>query len=62
MCIVCGSYRCPPTCPENIDYDPVFDRCEICGGNIYFGADYFRIGDYVYCEDCVFSERRVAGD
>ena len=62
MCNVCGFSHCKPTCPENMDYDPVFARCDRCGGEIYFGADYYRIEDYLYCEDCILGERRVAGD
>lgn len=40
----------------------VICRCDLCGEAICEGYDYYRIGIDSYCEDCVSSSIRVAGE
>lgn len=38
---------------------PVFE-CDVCGGNIHSGYDYYRIDGKCICEECVNGGRKVA--
>ena len=59
MCEYCHSYKCPPACP-NAPEPPIFAYCEVCGGEIYDGDEYYDIDDHKYCEACVHGGYRTA--
>ena len=60
MCIICGQYSCPGGCP-NFDSRPYY-YCSACGQDIALGEDYFAVAGEVYCEECIYSGRRTAGE
>ncbi len=35
--------------------------CDECGGEIYEGQTYYKIGSNIYCEDCIDDARSEAG-
>lgn len=59
MCAECGRTPCHPRCPNAGD-PPIFAECDLCGYEIYDGADYYQIGDYRVCEACVEKSQRTA--
>lgn len=36
----------------------VFEKCQICGNEIYEGEEYYAMIDDVVCEDCIFDYTR----
>jgi len=34
--------------------------CDCCGEDIFAGDDYWNLGAYRYCEDCIIAARREA--
>ena len=53
MCQLCRSNPCDPRCPNS---EPkVVHYCDVCGGEIYEGDDYYDIHEERWCSECVES-------
>jgi hypothetical protein len=59
MCELCQSTPCVTGCPNA---DELAFYCDVCGGEIYKGEDYYHINGEDWCEDCTESCGRVAGE
>lgn len=59
MCSICHSTPCRSGCP-NAPEPPIFAECDLCGYEIYEGMDYYEIGDYKVCKQCVKDGERTA--
>ena len=33
--------------------EKLFHECDGCGDDIYYGDEYYEIGDEIVCEDCI---------
>jgi hypothetical protein len=51
MCDECRKTPCDFRCP-NAEAS-VACACDKCHGEIYVGDDAYRVGDKIFCEDCV---------
>ena len=61
MCDICLQSPCNPRCP-NAEEPKVYTRCEVCGGKIYEGDDFYKVLDIDVCEDCLQNSRKCAED
>lgn len=56
MCKECKRQLCPPSCPgfEHIlaGRGKAENHCQLCGGAIYPGEEYYRRGETAVCSDC----------
>ncbi len=58
MCEICHRFPCLSRCPNA--EEAVAAKCYECGRDIYEGEDAYKIGDEIFCEDCVKYGRFVA--
>ena len=56
MCDICKQIPCSEGCP-NEDKSIAYECCE-CNGEILLDDYYFKIGEYIYCEECIYEMRR----
>lgn len=61
MCEICRQYPCDSRCP-NADDAPIVTYCVKCHLPIREGDDYFDVEGDPFCEDCMRSFRKVAGE
>ena len=61
MCSECRQYPCASRCP-NADDPPIVTYCVKCHLPIREGDDYFDVEGDPFCEDCMRSFRKTAGD
>lgn len=61
MCDLCRQHPCHPRCP-NADPPPIVTYCVKCHLPIREGADYFDVEGDPFCEDCMQSYRKIAGE
>lgn len=40
--------------------DSLVATCDGCGEGIFHGESYYELENFHYCEDCIFSSRKVA--
>lgn len=53
MCEICKRYKCPSSCPNAEESEPVH-ICEKCKHPIYEGDFAYRINEeIVWCENCM---------
>ena len=61
MCNVCLQSPCDPRCP-GAEEPKVYTHCEICGGEIYEGDEFYDVLDFKVCEACMHDSRKYAED
>ncbi len=61
MCEICLQTPCASGCP-GADDAPIVTRCVKCRRAIREGDDYFDVEGDPFCEECMRSFRKVAGE
>lgn len=52
MCAVCGRYKCPSSCPNADEPEPIC-RCDECGAKLFAWDQVTKLKGFTFCEDCV---------
>lgn len=52
MCAECGMTFCPSGCPNAPSPQPI-GSCRNCGGDLFEGEEYAKIGDALWCGSCL---------
>ena len=56
ICEICRMAPCDPRCPNAPEPVEVYE-CDECGCGIREGEYVFKLGDQVYCEECIRNSR-----
>lgn len=56
MCEICLQAVCLKACP-NAPELTLISICAECGGGIFQGDEYYKVGGDNYCEDCICDMR-----
>ena len=59
MCEICRQSPHHPHCPYAPEPE-IIAECEECGAEIRDGDWHYKIGDHIFCEECVYNGYKQA--